>query len=252
MASWEMEQIGDCTLYRGDAQDVLPTLMGFDAVITDPPYGIGLTGKRALVHGTKETFRPGSYDHPDTLEYLVTVVVPLITACRTRATAMAVTPGIRHMWCYPEPDDVGCFYMGAGTGIGRWGFTCMQPILYYGKDPYLASGLGSRPNSCGQRYPNDANAQAHPCAKPLPLMLWLVQRASLEGMTILDPFAGLFTTGVAALQLRRAFVGIEMTRRYFDAGCHRIEEAYRQLQLFPAPCPPPRPTQEALFAGDSV
>lgn len=231
MGDIERVVIGDCVLYRGDCRTVLPLLGPVDAVVMDPPYGVGLKGKRALRHGTVQTFRPGHYGHPDTLEYVVSVVLPSLEWCRKIAGCVVVTPGIRHCWQYPAPDDLGCFFSASGTGMGRWGFTCSQPILFYGKDPYLTHNLGSRPNSCGQTYPNDANAIDHPCAKPLPMWRWLVNRVSLEGMTVLDPMMGAGTTGVACVELRRKFIGIELQVEYFDLACRRIEQAYTQLRL---------------------
>jgi site-specific DNA-methyltransferase (adenine-specific) len=245
----EREQIGACTLYRGDCREVLPTLDAVDAVITDPPYGVELTAKRMNNgHGRSgTTVRHGHYSHPDTADYLQTVVLPALDACLPLAQCTVVMPGIRHLWAYPPAEDVGCFYSPAGTGMGRWGFTCMHPILYYGKDPYLAYGRGSRPNSRGQIYPNDANEQAHPCAKPLPMMTWLVARASLEGHSVLDPFMGSGTTGVACVQLGRSFVGIEIDPRYFDIACQRITTAYAQPDLFVSI--PARPTQPPLLVA---
>jgi site-specific DNA-methyltransferase (adenine-specific) len=233
--AWEVEQLGNCTLYRGDACEVLPTLGRVDAVVTDPPYGVGLRGKKAFQGHRRShaTFRPGEYSHLDTPSYVQKVVIPLIEQCRKQAGCVVVTPGTRCCFLYPPPDDMGCFYSASGTGMGRWGFTCMQPIFYYGKDPYQREGLGCRPNSCGQTYPNDANSQAHPCAKPLPMMLWLVNRASLPREIVLDPFMGSGTTGVACVQLGRSFMGIELERQYFDGACTRIAEAQRQLPLLP-------------------
>lgn len=248
--AWEREQIGDCTLYRGDAREVLPMLGRVDAVVTDPPYGVELQGKTAYQgHRRKHTtFRPGQYGHSDTPTYVQEVIVPLIVQCRQQAGCVVVTPGTRCHSLYPVPEDMGCFYSGSGTGMGRWGFTCMQPILYYGKDPYLRAGLGSRPNSCGQTYPNDANSQAHPCAKPLPMIVWLVNRASLPSETVLDPFMGSGTTGVACVQLGRSFIGIEREPKYFDVACRRLEEAQRQGDLFPASMPI-QAVQLALVGG---
>ena len=116
--------------------------------------------------------------------------------------------------------------------MGRWGFSCSQPILFYGKDPYLEHGQGSRANSLGQTYPNDANATGHPCAKPLPQMMWLVNRASWRDEIVLDPFMGSGTTGVACANLGRKFIGIEIEPKYFDIACERIEAAYAQGRLF--------------------
>jgi hypothetical protein len=66
---------------------------------------------------------------------------------------------------------------------------------------------------------------------------------------IMDPFMGVGTTGVAAVQCGRSFLGIEIEKKYFDIACRRIEDAYRQDDLF---VPPPRPAvQEALFAQET-
>ena len=221
------------SLYHGDCLDILPTLEAgsVDAVITDPPYGVRLSAKRAKNRDGSVTVRNGTYSHEDTPEYVERICVPAIELCREIAQAVVVTPGTRNMWKYPEASDVGCFYSGAGTGMGRWGFTCMQPILYYGKDPYLAARLGARPNSCGQTYPNDANKQDHPCAKPIRMMLWLVGRASLPGMTVLDPFMGSGTTGVACVNTGRNFIGIEIDRGYYEIAERRIAEAQQQMRL---------------------
>jgi site-specific DNA-methyltransferase (adenine-specific) len=234
MCAWEMERIGNCTLYRGDCRDVVPTLSGIDAVVTDPPYGVGLKGKRAYMgHGSAiTTVRPGTYSHPDTPEYVKSVVVPVIVQLRDQISCVVVTPGTRCYWLYPPPDDLGCFFHASGHGMGRWGFTCMQPILYYGKDPYQREGLGCRPNACGQTYPNDANTHQFVCAKPLPMLLWLVNRASLEDETVCDPFMGSGTTGVACVQLGRSFVGIEIDTGTFDLACTRITEACAQPDMF--------------------
>jgi site-specific DNA-methyltransferase (adenine-specific) len=218
-------------LRLGDCLEILPTLAdkSVDVVVTDTPYGVNLTAKRAKQRGGGVTARESSVNYEDTPEYIERVVIPAIEECIRIASCVVVTPGTRNLWKYPPAADMGCFYSAAGTGMGRWGFTCMQPILYYGKDPYLARRLGSRPNSSGQTYPNDANKIDHPCAKPIRMMEWLVTRASLEGMTILDPFMGSGTTGVACVKLGRSFIGIEKEPKYYDIAARRIAEAQQQM-----------------------
>ena len=211
-------------IFLGDCRDVLPTLGPVDAVVTDPPYGIALTGKRAKQRGGGVLVRKGSYSFEDSPEYIGAVVVPVVRHCLVIAACVAVTPGTRNLWLYPPADDVGCFFSAAGTGMGRWGFTCSQPILFYGSDPYLRAGMGSRPNSHGQTYPNDANQLDHPCAKPLPMWKWLVVRATLEGAHVLDPFMGVGTTLVAAHDTGRKAIGIEIEERYCEIAANRLRQ----------------------------
>jgi site-specific DNA-methyltransferase (adenine-specific)/modification methylase len=85
---------------------------------------------------------------------------------------------------------------------------------------------------------------AHPTQKPLKVMVFSIEQAG-NPQTILDPFMGSGTTGVAAIQLGRTFTGIEREAKYFDIACKRIEQAYAQGQLFdPAP---PVQVQESLI-----
>jgi DNA modification methylase len=251
LADWEAalvrkEVIGDAMLILGDClewMESLPACFRVDAVVTDPPYGINFTGKVAKQRDGTKTIGGAYASYADTPEQHAAIVIPAIRQALSMAERAAITPGTRQCFKYPEPAEIGCFFSAAGTGIGRWGFSCSQPILYYGKDPYIAQG--ARHNSLGQSYPNDANSVGHPCAKPLPQMRWLVNRASREGETILDPFMGSGTTGVACAQLGRKFIGIEIEERYFDIACERISNAYRQAPLFPESVA--KPEQEALL-----
>ena len=75
----------------------------------------------------------------------------------------------------------------------------------------------------------------HPTQKPIALMKWCIEQAGTP-QKILDPFMGSGTTGVAAVQMGRSFIGIEREQKYFDIACQRIENAQRQVSLFdPAP-----------------
>ncbi len=230
----QKEVIGDATLYLGDCLEILPTLDKVDAVITDPPYGVGFTGKTAVQRGGGTKKNGGGYisKFEDNEEYIIKIVIKAVKFCIENSRRCALTPGIRNMFYYPHPDDIGAFYSAAGTGVGKWGFTCSQPILYYGKCPFLENRKGSRANSCGQTYPNDANETGHPCAKPIRQMMWLVNRASWITDIVLDPFMGSGTTGVACVNLGRKFIGIEIEPKYFEIACERIENAQKQGRLF--------------------
>jgi DNA modification methylase len=87
----------------------------------------------------------------------------------------------------------------------------------------------------------------HPNEKPLRLMQQIVWTHSDPGDLILDPFMGSGTTGVAAVQLGRNFIGVELDPGYFDIACRRIEEAQKQADLFISPEPQPKMVQEGLL-----
>jgi DNA modification methylase len=80
----------------------------------------------------------------------------------------------------------------------------------------------------------------HPTQKPIGVMTWCLQQVPEPVQTILDPFMGSGTTGVACAQLGRKFIGIEIEPKYFDIACRRIEQAYAQGKLFE----PEKQTQE--------
>ena len=236
-----IETIGNATLYLGDCMDILPTLGKVDCVITDPPYGIGLVKKTSDFRGSKhfdngETLKASVVynDQPEAIQRLIRGVMPLILAGADRAVVFC---GPAMLWNYPEPAAVGSVYLPNGAGRCAWGFQCMQPILFYGKDIYLQDGKGGRANSFRTEQPNLEKID-HPCPKPLPWMVWAVNRASRRNEAVLDPFMGSGTTGVAAIQLGRKFIGIEREERYFEIACRRIEQAVAQGQLF-------EPTQAA-------
>jgi DNA modification methylase len=144
---------------------------------------------------------------------------------------LVMTPGQSMMFKYREPDAVGAFYYPAGTGSCSWGFVGWQPIFYYGKDPILADRKGRAINSFESTEQADKYYD-HPCAKPLKTWTKLTARATRQGETILDPFMGSGTTGVACMNLGRKFIGIEIEPKYFDIACERIDQAQRQQRLF--------------------
>jgi site-specific DNA-methyltransferase (adenine-specific) len=218
-------QIGDSTLYEGDCLDILPTLGKVDAVVTDPPYGIG-----GGVGGDARDFGKGVYiaDFEDTPEYIKSVCVPAIETTIAIATAVAITPGIRCAHFYPPPRDMGCFWTPAACTHGPWGMTTMQPIYYYGKD--WRAGRGALPS--GRQLTERAEKNGHPCPKPLLGWIWLVGKVAAPETIVLDPFMGSGTTGVACAKLGRKFIGIELEPKYFDISCERIQKAYDQPDLF--------------------
>lgn len=214
---------GGITLYHGDSRDVLPHIRYAELLLADPPYGID--GGRG---GGNRQRGKGNYEAngwEDTRYYIRGVVVPVIEECLAKVERAIVTPGIRNMWLYPEPDDIGCFWQPAAVGFGSWGQATMGPILYYGKDP--RAGIGQSPN--GRQLTEAPHNNGHPCPKPLNAWRWLLAKGSLEGETVLDPFCGSGTTLRAAKDLGRNAIGIEIEERYCEIAAKRLEQEVMAL-----------------------
>lgn len=213
----------------GDSREIMKGIPdgAVGLVVTDPPYGVGLG---TTINGKAKDKGQMKYeDFDDTPEYVRTVCVPIINLCIQKSDRVILTPGNRNVWLYPPPDDSGVWFNPAGTSHGRWGYQLAQPILYYGKDP--RAGLGSTASSCWGKNSSVANIKntLHPCPKPLDFVKWLVHKGSIDvNDIILDPLAGSGTTLVAAKQLGRKYIGIDLSAKY----CKIAEDRLRQEELF--------------------
>lgn len=229
------------TLYCADCREILPALGMVDAMVTDPPYGVLAFGNRDF-RGGKHGLAISEYEsYADTYDKFVSLVIPRLNAALDIAQRAAVFTG-PHIVEQRKPSVVGGVYCSAAIGRNEWGFKNLLPVLLYGKAPDL---------NFGAKTPTAIESSAiadtidHPCPKPTAWMKWLVTLTSRKSETILDPFMGSGTTGVAAVNLGRRFLGIEIEPKYFDVACRRIEEALRQPDMFierPAPA-----RQEALL-----
>jgi site-specific DNA-methyltransferase (adenine-specific) len=204
------------TIYHGDCLELLPELdlPAIDLVLTDPPYGVG-----ELSGGINRNRDKNGYNcYVDTPEFIGSVVVPVIEMCRTFATGVVLTPGIRNMMLYPQPDSLGCFYQPAAIGMAVWGNADSQPILYYGKNP-TRKNMGKKLSHVVTEAPEK---NGHPCVKPLGVWKKMMVNCSLEGHTVLDPFMGSGTTLRAAKDLGRKAVGIEIDEAYCEIAAKRM------------------------------
>jgi site-specific DNA-methyltransferase (adenine-specific) len=201
------------TLYCGDNRVVLPLLdRGADLVLTDPPYG-------------NETDYTILGDGPGRLASLVAEVVPILC---TRAPCVLLTPGVANVHLYPKPAWMLAWMTPAGAGSGPWGFCCWQPILAYGRDPFLAAGLGRRPDAFVATEVSELNG--HPCPKPIGVWSRIMLRGSARRSDIvLDPFCGSGTTLEAARNLNRRAIGIEIEPRYCEVAVNRLRQGVLPL-----------------------
>lgn len=193
------------TLYNGDCREVLPTLGKVDAVVTDPPYGIGerMQGGTWGARAKYADFR--AWDKAPTAD--------VFEAMLGIATEAIIWGGNY----FPLPPSR-CWFV--------WDKKNAVPTM---ADVELAWSNVDKPAK-RMSLPVGVHEWGHPTEKPVALMKWCV--GHVEGSTILDPFMGSGTTGVAAVKLGRKFIGIEIEPRYFDIACRRIEEALKQPDLF--------------------
>ena len=197
---------GDCT----DAGVVEVAMNGRRAelCLTDPPYGIG------------EDYT-ASDDTEAELSALIPKFLPLL---RENCDVVLLTPGNKHHRLYPRPEWELAWFVPAGTGAGPWGFCCWQPVLAFGRDPFLRAGKGSRPDALCLTESAE-NDLAHPCPKPVKVWTWFMERGSLQSTdTILDPFAGSGTTIIAAEQTGRVCVACEISPNYCDVAVRRWQQ----------------------------
>jgi site-specific DNA-methyltransferase (adenine-specific)/modification methylase len=228
------EVIGDATLYLGDCLEVLPTLGRVDAVVTDPPYGIGYVSgpiSKSSISSTKKRFSVRIIG--DDMPFDPAPWLQFSATCFTGAQHFADRlPGKSfHVWNKRGP------YAPLDQADG-------DLIWVSGEKRALRIVDIVWRGIC--RKTENTTAIQHPTQKPVALMRWCIEQT--KGAVILDPYMGSGTTGVAALQLGRKFIGVELDPGYFDIACKRIEQAWKQPRLFEEPKRKPEPAPN-LFDG---
>ncbi len=219
-----VEEIGEATLYLADCMEVLPNLSCVDAVLTDPPYGIDY-GKRMKGKGDGA----GGLD-ANRWKHYGDFTWDEHRPSREVFEAIRAAAPVQIIWGGNYFTD----YLPPTMQWLIWD-KCQRDFSLADFEVAWSSQQGagrifdySRPEAL-------RDGREHPTQKPVALMEWCLQRLPRKTKTILDPFMGSGTTGVACANLGRAFIGIEREPSYFDIACRRIEAAYRQPRLFDEP-----------------
>jgi len=200
--------IGNATLYLGDCREILPTLPKVDAVITDPPYGIGFAAQP-----TKWQRQKGK-EAEDWDNLAVAGLEHLLARGRVQIVwggNYYELPPSRGWLCWFKPD--------APPSMGHF------ELAWTNQDKnarLIQQSIGAtNPERVG-----------HPTQKPLRVMQWSLDYAGSDVHTVLDPFMGSGTTGVACVTMGKKFIGVEINPAYFDMACERIDQAHRQGRMF--------------------
>ena len=203
-------------LILGDCLEVMKSMpdKSVDAVITDPPYGVNLDY--------------GLYE--DTLENWKEMFIRFIPEAK-RITKMVIMPScqinlLEFIYAHHPPDWIIAWHKGSPGTSSYIGFNDWEPLLVYGKTDKLSMHDYFSVTNIEKK-----GSYGHPCPKPIRWATWLISRATKEANTILDPFMGSGTTGVACVQTGRNFVGIEIDPDYYEIAKRRIKEAQMQPRL---------------------
>lgn len=200
MTPYWQSKCGRYTLYHGDCIEILPTLAAgsIDAVVTDPPYGIG-AASMTLGNGRKRFDRcGGSWDNarPD-ISAVVGFADTVIVWGGNYFSDVLPPTNDWLIWDKAQPDTVS--FSGAEmawTNLGR--------------------------NARVKRHHWSGENKEHPTMKPVPVMVWCLGFLP-EGVMVLDPYCGSGSTGVACVKTNRRFIGIEIHERYLEISAKRIE-----------------------------
>ena len=231
------EIIGDCRLLLGDCREILPGLGKVDAVVTDPPYGIKLNTDNSRFSGgnTSSVSKRGNGVGPANGASIIGDDSAFDPSFLLSIAGEKIIWGWNNfpnflprgaclVWLKRNDDAFGSFlsdaelaWMSKGNGI------------------YCCRDLSNN---------GITNERRHPTQKPISLMQWCLGFLP-KAETILDPFMGSGTTGVACVKLGRKFIGIEIDPDYFEIACKRIRQAYAQPDMFIEP--KPKAKQETMI-----
>jgi hypothetical protein len=216
-------------LYLGDCREILPTLGKVDAVVTDPPYGIanlwkgGSKKKHGWGKAMDESDARNKWDSVPSAE-----TISQIIACSKQQIIWGGNyfdlPASRCWLVWNKAER------GFSLADAELAWTNFDSVVRVFDGPRIWSNRGE-----------DGDGAEHPTQKRIDLMRWCLEKT--RG-SVLDPFMGSGTTGVAAVKLGRKFIGIEIEPKYFDIACKRITDAIARPDLF---IEAPKPAKQEAF-----
>lgn len=211
-------EVGNATLYLGDCAEILLTLGKIDAVVTDPPYGIGEAAGKNKSRGNLAVAKDYGDDQWDDKP----VDDRIIDLIRQVSDWQIIFGGNYYAlpptkcWLVWDKENGDNDFADAELA-----WTNLNKAVRLKR--YMWNGMLRA---------NKEPRGDHPTQKPIGIMEWCISHLPENSETILDPFMGSGTTGVAAMNLQRKFIGIEREQKYFDIACKRIEQAQAQIRMF--------------------
>lgn len=238
--TYREEIIGNARLILGDALEILPSITGAHVVCTDPPYLVSKGGfaSNLQLEGGFGGWMKDYGNQGDIVDCTIEFSdwLPLVYAAMAdRAHAYFMTNG-RNLKDMQTAAEVAQFRLHT---VLVWDKRTALPNKYYQNVTefglFMFKGKAQTINDPSSKnlitiFQRDESP--HPTEKPVELMRYWIGNSTTAGDMVLDPFMGSGTTGVAAVQSGRTFVGIEKDERWFDIACRRVESAANQGNLF--------------------
>jgi site-specific DNA-methyltransferase (adenine-specific) len=222
--------IGNATLYLGDCLEILPTLKA-DAVVTDPPYGISHAPQKGSARVGKRVGKSNDWHAESTWDKEIKS-----EWCAAISKVAPIVAWFGHWRMRRQIEEAMSLQL---RGEIVWAKDCHvgppAPTAPRDERIWLFSDSGIKPTRFETSVWDDPiiptwSQKHHVNEKPVRLMSRLV--SWLDAPTVLDPFMGSGTTGVACVNVGRAFVGVEIDPKHFETACERIEAAHAQGRLF--------------------
>lgn len=214
--------IGDAILYHGDCLEVMAEMeeSSVDAVVTDPNYGIdyGRAGGFSASHGWGPWRENVEWDQERPPRKAFEEMM--------RLAEHQIVWGGNYFTDYLPPTMQWLVW-----DKGQRNFS-LADCEFAWSSQYKASRIFNYPRALALQ-----DIKSHPTQKPIALMEWCLGFVP-NAQTILDPFMGSGTTGIACANLGRKFIGVEIELKYFDIACKRIAAAQNQGKLFAVPISP--------------
>lgn len=240
----QSETIGPARIYLGDCREVLPEIGSAQAVITDPPYGM-TDSSWDTAPNVAAMWRLLKANRPEAV-FILTASQPF-----TSAVVLGNEKEFRVEWIWEKN-------AGSNFGTVKWqpmkehesvlvfarhtppyspimeeraasGAARVKTVVNYDSQPEAYSGVTGKASSLRPdlRYPRsiqkfNRERGLHPNQKPVALVEYFIRTYTNPGDTVLDPYMGSGTTGVACIRSGRKFFGVELEPKYFDVARTRI------------------------------
>ena len=222
-----MIQIGNATLYLGDCAEILPTLGKFDALVTDPPYGMNLNADFSTMNNKKSTLGVKSGNKYSNIIGDDKEFNPIPFLLTNNTIFFGADYFIDKL---PKNGSISIWDKRINESGDKAFGSCYEMIWFSQarKKDFLRHcwyGVFGTEKE-------DEKKRIHPTQKPIGVMEWCIDKLPKDVNVILDPFMGSGTTGVACMNMGKTFIGIEKEQKYFDIACQRIEYAQKQEKLF--------------------